>query len=316
MSLTKIRPSHFPSRTLPAWLSAVVWLFFFATAWTADLRNLPGHVPSATARLAPVGRLDGTKRLHLSISLPARDPDGLTRLLHDLYDPTSPQFRHFITPTQFATQFGPTEQGYQALVDFAKANGLSISTTHPNRLVLGVDGAVSDIEKTFHITMRTYQHPKEGRQFYAPDRDPSVNFAQPILHISGLDNYALPRPNLKARPAGQAKGTSDSPAANSGSGPSGNYAGNDFRAAYVPGTTLTGTGQSVGLLEFDAYYSTDITNYETQFGLPNVPLVNVAIDGGVSVPGQGNGEVALDIEMVLAMAPGVSTIYVYESSGS
>ena len=37
------------------------------------------------------------------------------------------------------------------------------------------------------------------------------------------------------------------------------------------------------------------------------------MDGGVSTPGTGNAEVCLDIEMVMSMAPGVSTIYVYEA---
>src|SRR2546430_12279093 len=41
--------------------------------------------------------------------------------------------------------------------------------------------------------------------------------------------------------------------------PNGTYLGNDFRAAYVPGVTLTGAGQSVGLVEFDGFYTSDIT---------------------------------------------------------
>jgi len=36
--------------------------------------------------------------------------------------------------------------------------------------------------------------------------------------------------------------------------------GHDFRAAYLPGVTLDGSGQSVALLEFDGYYSNDIAS--------------------------------------------------------
>ncbi len=191
---------------------------------------------------------------------------------------------------------------------------------HANRLILDVEGAVADIEKTFHVTMRTYQHPTEARQFFSADVEPSLDAPVTVLEISGLNDYALPHPNLKPKPKPDGAKTKAKAGANaqplSGVGPNGNYAGNDFRAAYVPGTALTGTGQSVGLLEFDGYYAADITAYETQFHLPNVPLVNVPIDGGVTVLGGGVREVSLDIEMVLSMSPGVGTIYVYESSGS
>ena len=39
-----------------------------------------------------------------------------------------------------------------------------------------------------------------------------------------------------------------------GSGPGGYFIGTDFRNAYVPGTTLDGTGQMVGLVQFDGYF--------------------------------------------------------------
>src|SRR5207302_2303818 len=100
---------------------------------------------------------------------------------------------------------------------------------------------------------------------------------------------------------------------NAGSGPGGSLRGNDFRSAYVPDTSLRGTGQSVGLLQFDGYYTGDITRYQQQAGLPNVTLINVPIDGGVPTPGSGNSEVCLDIQMVISMARGIERIYVYEA---
>ena len=60
-------------------------------------------------------------------------------------------------------------------MQFARSHGLEITATHPNRVVLDVAGRVADIEKAFQITLRTYQHPTEARQFYAPDIEPSVD---------------------------------------------------------------------------------------------------------------------------------------------
>ncbi|MGD0412956.1 MAG: choice-of-anchor tandem repeat GloVer-containing protein, partial [Verrucomicrobiota bacterium] len=290
-------------------IGAVFCLQFATAAQPAQPQLLPGHVPAAVAHLTAVGRLEGSRELQLAIGLPLRNKAELTNLLQAIYNPASPDYRHYLTPAQFAERFGPTEQDYRAVTEFAVANGLKVAATHPNRTLLDVAGTVSSIEKALHVTMRTYAHPREKREFYAPDAEPSLDLAAPVLHISGLDNYLLPHPmNLRKLPGGGAMGLLPA----TGSGPGGAYMGNDFRAAYVPGLALTGTGQSVGLLEFDGYYPSDITNYAGLAGLPAVPLKNVLLDGFNGVPGGGNIEVALDIDMAVCMAPGLSSVIVYE----
>ena len=104
-------------------------------------------------------------------------------------------------------------------------------------------------------------------------------------------------------------------AANAGSGPGGAYAGNDFRAAYAPGVALSGSGQTLALVEFDGYHTDDITYYEKLAGLPKTPLKNVLLNGfsGVGSGSGGELEVALDIEVAIAMAPGLSSLIVYEA---
>jgi len=272
-------------------------------------QSLPGHVPAAVAHSVAVGRLEGSRELKLAIGLPLRNKAGLTNLLREIYDPASPEYHHYLTPAQFAERFGPTEEDYQAVTAFATANGLKVTATHSNRMLLDVTGTVSSIEKALHVRMRTYAHPREKREFYAPDVEPSLDLAAPVLHIGGLNNYLLPHPmNLRKIPAANAAGVVPA----SGSGPGGAYMGNDFRAAYVPGLALTGTGQSVGLVEFDGYYPGDITNYAGMAGLPAVPLKNVLLDGFNGQPGGANVEVALDIDMAVSMAPGLSSVIVYE----
>ena len=272
---------------------------------------MPGHGLPAAARLAPKGRFQATNQLRLAIGLPLRDETGLDRFLAEIYDPANPNFRKYLTPQEFTARFGPTESDYADVQEFVRANGLKIIGTHPNRLVLDVAGRVTDIERTFQVALQTYRHPRENRDFYAPDVEPSTDVRLPIQSISGLDNYSLPRPKSTVKPLNA--DLAARPMAGSGSG--GSYLGNDFRAAYVPGTALTGSGQSVALLQFDGYYLSDIASYLTTAGYPvslTNTLVNVAVNGGVSTPGSGNGEVCLDIEMVMSMAPGISKIYVYE----
>ncbi|HEY1789284.1 MAG TPA: S53 family serine peptidase [Verrucomicrobiae bacterium] len=274
---------------------------------------LSGHVPPAIQHfhLQSTGRLPAQEQLSLIIGLPLRNSAEFHQLAAEIYDPASPEYHHYLTPRQIADRFGPTEQDYEAVAIFAQTNGLQIVRTHGDRTLLTVEGKVADIERTFHLHMLVYQHPTEARTFYAPDTEPSVNLNVPLLHISGLDSYILPHPG--GHP-GNAHGGAKSGA---GSAPDGSsYLGNDFRKAYVPGTSLTGSGQSVGLLELDAYYTNDIINYETLAGLPSVTITNVLLDGATGTPDSDNnsiGEVSLDMEMVMAMAPGMSRLIVYEA---
>jgi hypothetical protein len=310
-STTKLTPRGRLILFTPAALCTTFLFALALSAWAADSQILRGHVPAVVSRLQPAARLGEGHRLKLAIGLPFRDPAGLTALLQQLNDPASPSYRQWLTPEQFTEKFGPTEADYQAVAAWAQANRLKVTATHPNRVLLDVEGSASDIEQALHVQLQVYQHPNEARTFYAPDAEPRLDLAVPILHISGLDNYALPRPHLKAQSLDQAQ----PPAPHAGAGPGGTFMAGDFRAAYVPDVTLTGAGQAVGLLQFDGYAASDIAYYIALNHLPSVTISNVLLDGFSGTPTGSGGEVevCLDIEMTLSMAPGISEIYVYEA---
>jgi uncharacterized repeat protein (TIGR01451 family) len=271
---------------------------------------LRGHVPAAALQQQATGRLPADQTLNLAIGLPLRDQAELTQLIQDLYNPANPQFHQYLTPEQFTQRFGPSSADYDALIAWAQANGLTVTRPHPNRVLLSVSGPVSAIEQALHVRMQVFQHPTENRTFFAPDAEPSLDLNTPLLHISGLDNYILPHSMLRPRGTGNTNITVKPMV---GSGPQGTYIGDDFRTAYVPGSLLTGAGQVVGLFQFDGYYAADIQAYEQLTGRPNVPLENVLIGGANGLPNGSGGdvEVSLDIQMVIAIAPGVSKIMVY-----
>jgi subtilase family serine protease len=301
------------ARALAAGGCAALLFLLVTSAWAAESRVLPHCVPADVARLhlQQLGRLPATNQLHLAIQLPLRNQADLTTLLRQLYDRGSANFHRYLTPEQFTERFGPTEQDYEAVTRFAKASRLEVAATHSSRILLDVQGKAPDIEKAFHVTLHTYQHPTEARQFYAPDVEPSVDASLPILDIRGLSDYARLHPTLR-RKQNKAKAIP----ALGGSGPNSYFIGSDFRRAYVPGVTLTGSGQMVGLFEADGYYTNDIASYETRAGLSNVPLINVLITNFNGSPGQNNDEVALDIDMAIAMAPGLAAVVVFEGPGN
>lgn len=278
---------------------------------------LPQHTHQIVSRLTPVGRMASTNRLRLAVGLPLRNQADLEKFLNSVADPGDPNYRHYLTSEQFADRFGPTEQDYRSVAEFFRTNGFAVTGEYSNRVLLDISGSARDVERVFHVNLRTYRHPTEGRVFFAPDTQPSVELPTRILNVNGLSDFPRPHPRLVTSP----HAANFTLTAKGGSGPGGTYLGNDFRATYAPGVTLTGAGQSVALVQFDGYYLKDITNYENAIGISAanyVPLTNILIDGYNGVPttgpSSGNPEVSLDIEMVIAMAPGISRLLVYEGS--
>jgi subtilase family serine protease len=290
-------------------------------AQAAERQILHGHVPRAVTdlKLPAIGRLPATTTLQLAIGLPLRNKEGFNNFLKDLYTPGSPNFRKYLTSPQFTEKFGPTEQDYQTLIEFARTNGLTVTCTHPNRKLLDIKASVADIERVFHVTMRLYQHPTEARTFFAPDVEPSLDLTVPVLAISGLDSYIIPH-HLKLKPVAAAGVANGTRYYQGGTGPDGEYTAKDLRTAYAPSVIYTGSGQSVGLLEFSGYYANLITLYEKTNNLPTPypTLTTVLLDGASGNPATDTNyplayeEVELDIEMAIAMAPGLNSVIVYE----
>jgi xanthomonalisin len=272
------------------------------------------HVPSAVIQktTSRIGAPDPAEHLQLSIALPMRNTAELDKLLRQLYDPTSPQYRKYLSVAEFTQRFGPTAQDYAKAAAFLQAQGLKVTGRSANHYIIDVDGPVASIEKTFHVTMGLYKRPTEARNFYAPDREPTLDLGVSVLHVSGLDNFELPHPKLVAPDENQTVGNNK--ARFTGSGPGGMFVGSDMRAAYYGGTTLTGAGQSVGLLELKGYNESDVSLYFSKVKQPlNVPVNGISADGKTNVKCTScdDSEQVLDIEYAISMAPGLDQVQVY-----
>ena len=304
-----------PSR-LFYWIASTVLLIAGASFARAQqpLQALHRHVrPEIANGSAPyVGALDPESTLNFSIVLTLRNQDELTSLLGRLYDPTSPDYHHFLSVADFTDRFAPSATDYQAVVAFAQANGLTVTSTPANRLVVPLSGTVAQINQALHVTMAEYRHPTEDRNFFSPNREPSIALGVPIAHISGLDSFSTPHPHVM-RP----QETTARAFFTNGSGPGGSYLASDMRTAYYGNGTLNGAGQAVGLPEFDGYNLSDVnltfSNAGQSYG---VPINNVLLDGATGGPVSGaEAEVVLDIVQAIGMAPGLSQVRVYIGSG-
>jgi kumamolisin len=167
--------------------------------------RLQGHVPSAVARATLV---DGSREsaaphadeapLVLTVVLARDDESGFRRFLDALYDPSSPEYRRFLSSKETSDRFGPSQQAYDGVLHYLVASGFKLVESSSNRLTLVVEGSTAAAEKAFGVHVRTYA--SGGSTFRAHAEEPVLpaEIARHVEAIVGLSNLAKPRPALKA----------------------------------------------------------------------------------------------------------------------
>jgi kumamolisin len=324
----KSRRTNFNRFAVLPWLRASLCMATMLLALPALGQQRPvltRHLREAVAngQAEMLGRLPATQSMHFGIVLPLRDRTGLETFLSQVQDPASPQFRHFLTPEEFTERFGPSQEEWDALVAFAKANGFETVSGSRDAMDLRLIGSVANMEQAFHVTLGVYQHPTENRTFFAPDREPTVDLPFQLWHISGLDNYSIPRPLLhNQRDSAKTSGIHPEDH-DTGSGPQSYYLGSDMRAAYCgEGCLFTdGLGQNIALFEFAGYDLADLNTYYSNIGQTrNTAVKGISTDGtSLTCVHSGkkkcdDGEQILDMTQALGMAPGTKALYVYVGS--
>ncbi len=158
-----------------------------------------GPTPSAvldnSAKL--VGPYESTKMLRVVLGLQPPHMDEENQFLEDLQTKGSKDFHHFLTPDEWNARFAPSEQDEQAVVDWAKSQGLTVTQRYSNRLLVDLEGTVDTIQKAFGVKINTYQ--VGARTTFSNDRDPQIptNLNYVIHSVGGLNNIQVLRPASK-----------------------------------------------------------------------------------------------------------------------
>jgi subtilase family serine protease len=311
-------------KSSPIWLGSV--LVVLATTMTSLAQSvLTRHVREvvSTGQAQAIGHLPTNQIMKLDIVLPLRDQAGLDSFLSEINDPNSSSYRHFLTVSEFTTRFGPTQKDYDAVVQFARKNGFTVTGGTRDGMEVQIKGTVSAVETAFHVSMLTYQHPTENRSFFSADREPTVDLPFNLWHVTGLNNYSIPHA-LFVKKSDYAAAHGIAPEAvvshaTTGSGPSASFLGSDMRAAYYGGTALTGAGQNLGLFEYEGTDLADLTTYfKNAKQTNNVPVTLLSTDGTSTActarSGCDDTEQTLDMTQAIGMAPGLKSLVVYVGS--
>src|SRR5487761_2673928 len=148
-------------------------------------------------------------------------PRALSALLGALSDPTSAQYRHFLTTAQFAQRFGATPRALDAVRTYLAGYGLRVGSLSRGRVVLRVRGTTPQIAAAFDAPVATVRT-RDGRlraQLTAPATMP-VALAHLVAGVTGLSSVASTTPALaKTRRLTSATTPGTCPSAGSSAGP-------------------------------------------------------------------------------------------------
>jgi hypothetical protein len=262
-----------------------------------------------------VGALPGTSALSVDVALRPADPAALQTFAQEVADPASPLFRHFLAPGQFAGRFGPAPSVIASTRAWLGSEGLEVGPTAGDGLLIPVSGSADQLGAAFGVGFEQEQLPT-GRIVREPTARPAVPraLAGSVQGVVGLDDLAIERPHL-ARPAtaAPAEGPEDSgPVGHAGPSACGaaNSAGataNELAQAYSISSLQPaneGQGVTVGIYELEPYLPSDISTFESCYSpAPSPTITPVSVDGAAPNAGAGGGEAALDIQMVVGLAP-------------
>ena len=275
-------------------------------------QQLTGYLTPSSVGATLVGPVPPTTVIQVGIGLPNRDRAGLQSFIDQVSDPANSNYRQYKTLTQLTADYGPLQSDYDALVSWATSNALSVVSQYSTRTLLDVSGTASAIEKAFYVNLNYYLR-SDGTQFYAPDREPSLDLTPTVSGISRLNDVVRIVPAFTPGDGG--------------------YTASDLRDAYIPcayGRGLDGSNQCIAIA---AYADTvdiggDITEYmQNVSGLPSQYTSSFSVERVIVpsktfiAPSLPTGhktslEIASDVEMALAMAPAAKiVVYVGDDFG-
>jgi subtilase family serine protease len=317
-----------PRRFRSNWLAFRLFVFAGCTAW---LLPMPGSLAMETtvelsasvSKSTLVAPLDPNQEIGVVLALPLSDPKGAAEFIQHISQKGDPLYHHYLTPQQFAQQFGGNSEDYAALKQWASTNGLKISQESVGRLNLTVRGSVSQWQKIFNTQINRYRAP-DGSEFYSASTALAVPSAiapkiSGVIGLSGGKQYA---PLFKiAKRLGESTATvsanTDKKPNAGGSGPGGSYSAKDLRIAYsIPAFGNLSHHAAVAVFEQGGFTASDVSEYLDTNDLPHAKVTPVSVDGSPTTVSNSNVELeaVLDIDMVIAINPSVDEVRVYEDS--
>jgi subtilase family serine protease len=288
-------------------------------------RALPSHVPAwanAGNLVGPVPSNSTLDQLTIVLSRSPQQEQELTALLSEQQNPSSPNYHHWLTPTQMGELFGLSRQDVASVSAWLQSQGLQVNWVSPSRTFIGFKGTAADVGKAFQTQVNYYK--VNGMQRLSVASPPMIPEAliSVVKAIRGL--YTIEeKPLHNAVPARSA-----SPKVSLGGS---HYVGpSDFATIYDLPANLNGSGVTIGIVGRSRTDFSDFANFRNLTGstFPNpkeiIPTAYGGVDPGPALtapPAQDVSyddqlEATLDVLRAGSVAPGAKLLLVVATNAS
>lgn len=296
-----------------------------------------GSAPRLPHGARVTGRLRSGRSLSLVVALKPSDPLALAAYATAVSTPGLAEYRQYLSVAQFRQRFAPSDEQIQAVRSELRSAGLAPGSVSANGLLIDVTASAGRIASALHTSF-SQVHLASGRTAYANTAAPELSgsVAGLVQGVIGLDNlsvphalglergtdsmqpFALTAPRASAVSANISAPTPSCTGATTAAGDYGAYTANEIASAYgftsLYGDGDFGAGQTVALIEFAPYRTTDLNVYQSCYGTPSETVTSASVDGGAGTDtsGVGTAEADLDIEQIMGLTP-AADIKVYEA---
>jgi subtilase family serine protease len=160
-----------------------------AAAHAADGQYIANNTPSYVATSKSLGAADESQRIEISLWLKPHNRAAMDALAQELYDRSSPNYRHWLKPQQIAQRFAPTAAEAQVVREFLESRQLTVSSVGPNNFYVRASGTIAQVEQAFAVQIKNYT--VGGQTVRANSSNPYIEgpAAALIQAVAGLDAF-------------------------------------------------------------------------------------------------------------------------------
>jgi MYXO-CTERM domain-containing protein len=280
----------------------------------ADYERLAGGPHPAALPELDRGALDPTTRIaNLSMAFklsPAQLADR-EALKAALVNPSSPSYRKFLTPREYAARFGAPRATIERARSWLASQGLEVHEESPLGARVTFSGTVDKLTAAFQMEMRRYE--VAGEMHYAARTAPALpaDLAEAVAAITNTHDFH-PKPALHVLKApeytaGNATAFAPPDWANV-------YDATALYTTGIGGKQIDGTGVGIAVVGVAQIAQSDIDAWRSTFNLGGGTLTMTLVPNtGASLAGKnGTGfEAVLDVEWAGGIAPGAAINLVY-----